>query len=134
MLKLCPGCMAKHIPANEPEGRCLECRRKKQKAHDARRGTASQRGYGKKWRDLRAAAIAAQPWCSFCHHPGSRDNPLSADHVVEKARGGSDDPSNIRVFVLAVQPAAAARSSNPRRPAGKAESSQANRDDAPSVA
>jgi hypothetical protein len=30
-MRMCPECF-KHIPANEPEGRCLECRRVKQKA------------------------------------------------------------------------------------------------------
>jgi hypothetical protein len=63
-------------------GRCRRCLKSYQRAKDQRRGSASQRGYGKQWHKLRAAAIAVQPWCALCHHPGSKDNPLSADHIV----------------------------------------------------
>jgi HNH endonuclease len=96
------------------------------------RGTASQRGYGKEWRRLRAAAIAAQPWCTFCRHPGSKENPLSADHIVEKARGGTDDPSNIRDLCRRCNQQRLGAQANPAGQQAYRPSPQANRDDAPS--
>jgi hypothetical protein len=46
----------------------------------------------------RDAAIAAQPGCSVCGHPGSRDNALTGDHVVVPvAHGGAHGP--LRIFV-----------------------------------
>jgi 5-methylcytosine-specific restriction endonuclease McrA len=31
---------------------------------------------------------------------GQTDNPPTADHIVAKANGGTDDPSNLRVLCL----------------------------------
>lgn len=69
-----------------------------QRQQDRQRGNATQRGYDRQWRALTAAAITAQPWCSWCLHPGSPDNPLTGDHVRPKAAGGPNDASNVRVL------------------------------------
>jgi len=58
-----------------------------------RAGTTKQRGYGHKWRLLSEAMVKAHPWCSVC---GRRDD-LTLDHIVPKARGGTDAVSNLRV-------------------------------------
>jgi 5-methylcytosine-specific restriction protein A len=100
----------KHIPADAREGKCDECRRHAQRAKDQRRGSASARGYGSQWRRLRDQVIAAHPFCSNCRHRGSKDNPLSVDHIVQREHGGSDDPSNLRVLCL---------DCNKRRPRGR---------------
>jgi 5-methylcytosine-specific restriction endonuclease McrA len=97
-LVVCAGCM-KHIPACRP-ALCPDCRRQKQRQRDQRRGSPSQRGYGAEWRRLRKQVIEAQPWCTFCKHTGSKDNPLSVDHIVQRQHGGTDDPSNLRVLCL----------------------------------
>lgn len=74
-----------------PVTRCQQCTR----VADRRRGTAEQRGYGTAWRALRAKLLRGA-YCVICGHPGSTNNPLSLDHVVPKARGGSDDPGNLQ--------------------------------------
>lgn len=101
-LALCAGCMH-HFPVVDlKRGRCPSCLKSQQRAKDQRRGTASQRGYGKAWRELRAQLIAAHPYCSNpdCREPITKDNPLSVDHIVQRQHGGSDDPSNLRVLCL----------------------------------
>ncbi|WP_078906556.1 HNH endonuclease [Streptomyces sp. NRRL S-378] len=50
--------------------------------------------YDYRWQKSRAAAIAAQPWCSFC----GTGSDLTGDHILPLSRGGTSDPSNIRVL------------------------------------
>src|SRR5512133_2108957 len=90
-------CAKVHVP---PGTMCPECRRKRNKAHDARRPPASQRGYGHQWRKLRAEMISAHPFCSMCGHPGSHDNRLSVHHIRPKADGGTDERSNLAVLCM----------------------------------
>lgn len=40
--------------------------RAREKAHDAKRGSARSRGYDSKWDRERAAFLALHPTCSFC--------------------------------------------------------------------
>jgi 5-methylcytosine-specific restriction enzyme A len=108
-LGMCAGCFRHFAVAELKRGRCRPCRARQQQAKDQRRGTASQRGYGADWRKLRAQIIAAHPYCSACGHPGSKDNPLSVDHILQRQHGGSDDRSNLRVLCS---------SCNKRRPRG----------------
>lgn len=96
-MRLCPGCGTR----TRTPGRCPACKRKHQRERDQLRGSSSQRGYGAAWRKLRAAVIQAQPYCTFCGHTGSTDNPLSVDHIKPRVEGGTDDPSNLRVLCLA---------------------------------
>jgi len=65
---------------------------------DQQRGSSTQRGYGTDHRRLRAEAIKRQPWCGRCGHTGSADNPLSADHVQPKSRGGASEAGNLQVL------------------------------------
>ena len=61
-------------------------------------GTGSRcRDHARAWKKLRnadrpiaKAVIAASPRCAQCGHTGSADNPLTADHVVPLARGGTN--------------------------------------------
>jgi hypothetical protein len=55
---------------------------------------------------------------------------LSADHIVEKARGGTDDPSNIRVLCLRCNQQRLGAQANPAGQQAYRPSPQANRDDA----
>lgn len=61
-------------------------------------GTRQARGYGREWELLSRSVVASHPYCSSCGHRGSRDNPLTCDHVVPKAAGGTDDPTNLCVL------------------------------------
>lgn len=58
------------------------------------RPSASARGYGARWRRLRAAVLAARPVCEDCRREGATD----VDHVVARARGGTDDEANLRAL------------------------------------
>jgi hypothetical protein len=58
--------------------RCSSCQSKR----DARRGTTTERGYGADHQRRAKAAIRSEPWCSYCGHRGSPENPLTADHVI----------------------------------------------------
>lgn len=80
-----PGC-----PALVERGYCDAHR--PPRAPDAR-PSASARGYGARWRVLRDAYLAEHPRCVVCGGPADE-----VDHVVPKARGGSDDRSNLRAM------------------------------------
>jgi hypothetical protein len=61
-----------------------------------------------KWKKVRArvladAQAAGLQTCPICHVPldfetGKKPNSAEVDHVVPYARGGTDDPSNLRVI------------------------------------
>lgn len=65
-------------------------------AHQLPTRKTSERGLGWSYQKARAEVIKAQPWCSICMHPGSRKNPLTADHVLHRSQGGDSDLSNLR--------------------------------------
>lgn len=85
-----PGC-----PQLTTATRCSLHQRSKQRTTDARRGSPTQRGYGPPWQRARKAVLRLVPYCVDCGHEGSKDNPLSVDHIVPKVRGGSDDDDNL---------------------------------------
>lgn len=58
--------------------------------------TRTQRGYTNAWLRISRAAIKAQPWCSVSTCMATED--LTTDHIVPKARGGTDEPSNCQVL------------------------------------
>ena len=70
--------------------RCYLCGR----AHDRHRRANPTARYGPGYRARHRAAIDAEPWCHAdpCRYPdtaGSRANPLTADHPIPIAAGGS---------------------------------------------
>lgn len=95
--KPCLGCRK---PTTRPGSRCSNCAPAWTRQRDQRRGTVVERGYDSEYQKARAAVIRAQPWCSApgCMHPGSPDNPLTADHVVSLALGGTNDLANLRTM------------------------------------
>jgi 5-methylcytosine-specific restriction enzyme A len=88
-----PGC-----PELTRTTRCTTHTRERQRTVDRARGTAAERGYGWAWQRLRAQALRAQPWCSYCFDQGSPSNPLTIDHRWPKARGGTDELDNLQVL------------------------------------
>ena len=78
---------------------CLICstlsRESRCESHRLERPSATERGYGSSWRRLSASVIAEYGSCVDCGHAGSPDNPLTADHIVAKANGGTDDRWNL---------------------------------------
>ena len=81
---------------------CLDCGRLTQDtrcpphriAHDnaryARRGTTTERGLGYQHQLQVAEQIAAVPVCQRCGHTGTADNPLTGEHGVARADGGTE--------------------------------------------
>lgn len=78
-------------------GPCLKHQRKvalpveRPRLYDDRRGSSAQRGYGYAWRKRREEFIKKNPICRRCTRPTS-----DVDHIVPRARGGSDDDSNLQ--------------------------------------
>ncbi|WP_240102715.1 HNH endonuclease [Streptomyces sp. MUM 16J] len=74
-----------------------------QHRQDQIRGSAHQRGYGSQWRKTAAQAVATHraqygDWCPGWRVPAHETSDLTADHIVPKARGGSDEPANCQVL------------------------------------
>ena len=62
--------------------------------HD--RQSASARGYGARWRKLRAFVLQRDDYlCQSCRRAGRLAPAASVDHVTPKFLGGSDDPDNL---------------------------------------
>ncbi len=59
------------------------------------RPSAGLRGYGARWRKLRAWYLARHPLCEW---PGCEQPATDVDHRVPRARGGSDQPSNLQAL------------------------------------
>ena len=78
-----------------------ECRRaferEKSRRRRAKKGTTSQRGYDTRHQKLRALAIAQHPYCVDCGAQGTKENPLTADHVVPLSQGGLTALGNLEV-------------------------------------
>lgn len=54
--------------------------------------SSSARGYGSRWRKLRALKLAEQPVCEACR----RAMATTVDHIKPKARGGGDEWENLQ--------------------------------------
>jgi 5-methylcytosine-specific restriction protein A len=67
--------------------------------------SSTQRGYDYRWRQIVARAIREQPWCSRC----GRTDRLSGDHIIPLSKGGTDDPSNVRVLCISCNSAKGGR-------------------------
>lgn len=58
--------------------------------------TTTERGYGWRWQKAREVILAREPLCRPCKQAGRVSPATEVDHVVEKARGGTDDPDNLQ--------------------------------------
>lgn len=79
---------------------------------DAVRGSRHARGYGAAWDKLRAQVRERDlGMCQPCQRAG-RDTPGNeVDHVVPKAQGGTDHPSNLQAICSTCHKAKTARES-----------------------
>jgi 5-methylcytosine-specific restriction enzyme A len=75
--------------------RCPAHQRQADQARDARRGTTAQRGLGAAWQVIARKVIAEEGACRDCGHTGSPANPLTCDHIVPRALGGTDERGNL---------------------------------------
>lgn len=60
--------------------------------HKRRRESAAKRGYGAKWRRLRAYVLRNEPLCRHCKRAPATD----VDHIVPRAKGGTDAMTNLQ--------------------------------------
>lgn len=62
----------------------------------ADRGSRHERGYGTAWEKLRARILKRDGYlCQACQREGRVGPATSVDHIKAKAKGGTDDPSNL---------------------------------------
>ena len=79
------------------DGRYCETHRKANYANqDASRGNSATRGYGAKWRKLRALVLHEEPLCRACLAIGKTEAATEVDHIVPRALGGTDDRENLQ--------------------------------------
>lgn len=89
LLTYCQGLPGRPCTNLVPRGRCPSCAPEWERI---RRPSSNTRGYDADWRRRVAAAIAAEPWChwpSGCRYEIDERNPLTGDHPVARAAGGS---------------------------------------------
>ncbi len=62
--------------------------------------SAHRRGYGRRWEKLARCFLAANPLCvdPFGDHAGRVVPAECVDHIVPRARGGTDDLSNLQAL------------------------------------
>jgi len=82
-----PGCPAivrtRYCPTHEAAVR---------RRQDRNRPSSTARGYGHRWRQLRARVLAQQPYCAC----GARTTQV--DHIVPLSRGGMHERANLRAM------------------------------------
>lgn len=84
-----PGC-----PEIAPRGgKCPACKREERRALDRRRGSASHRGYGAEWREIRARVLRKRPVC--CAPEGCDRLAEEVHHIVALRAGGTHDEANL---------------------------------------
>ena len=65
------------------------------------RGTSHARGYGWAWQKLRARILARDMHlCQPCERAGKTTPAREVDHIVPKAKGGTDDPDNLEAICI----------------------------------
>lgn len=63
------------------------------------RATAAERGYGHRWRALRAMVLRRDRHvCQLCLAAGRATPATEVDHRVPKSQGGTDDPANLQAI------------------------------------
>jgi 5-methylcytosine-specific restriction protein A len=60
------------------------------------RRSATARGYGVFWQGARRAVLMHEPLCRPCTAAGRVSAATEVDHIIPKARGGTDDLDNLQ--------------------------------------
>lgn len=78
-----------HRPRNVPT------KAERVREFDHVRGSAAARGYGRRWQKLRLLVLHEQP---LCETPGCGQMATDVDHIIAKAKGGTDERGNLRAL------------------------------------
>ena len=71
--------MPSRPPVHKPPGH--QDRQEQSRRYDQRRGSAGSRGYGRRWRKLRAVVLAQEPLCRRCNAEGKTKAAEHLHHV-----------------------------------------------------
>lgn len=81
---------------------CEEHQKAETSAYDRERGSAAARGYGARWRRLRAMVLASNPLCADPFGEHARNHEVVAatdvDHIIALVRGGTNELSNLQAL------------------------------------
>lgn len=62
-----------------------------------RTGSTTDRGYGYAWQKLRKRILERDKYlCMLCAEQGRLSEATDVDHIINKAKGGTDDESNLQ--------------------------------------
>ncbi len=75
--------------------RCEEHAAQSRCRYEDARPSRHARGYGPEWDRLRRRILQQHPWCMW---PGCPELATDVDHIVPKARGGTDDWDNLQAL------------------------------------
>jgi len=76
-------------------GRCQVHARDSRRRYEVMRASASERGYGSRWRKIRAQFLKVHKWCAW---PGCSKLAVDVDHILPRAKGGTDDWDNLQAL------------------------------------
>lgn len=88
-----PGC-----PGLVRDGTCSVCgllRAQASRVHDERRGSASSRGYDRRWQRIRAVQLRSHPLCEDCAQGQRVVAASEVHHIVALRDGGTHEASNL---------------------------------------
>ena len=94
-------CKKCKMPCNSKDGYCDECE-KSTFSYDQRRGSASSRGYDRRWEKARLAFLVANPLCVHCKAEGRIERATVVDHIVDH-KGDRErfwDKSNLQALCV----------------------------------
>ncbi|MBI9042903.1 MAG: HNH endonuclease [Anaerolineaceae bacterium] len=77
---------------------CIKHKKERGNSYENKRGSSSKRGYGSRWRSIRNQILKQNPLCVLCLEADRVTAATEVDHIIPKARGGTDFPSNLQAL------------------------------------
>ncbi len=84
---------------HDGSSRCVAHKVQDRSFADSRRGSRHDRGYGSAWTKTRNAVMQRDAGlCQACKRAAVVTPATLVDHIVNKARGGTDEPTNLQAL------------------------------------
>lgn len=83
------------MPTRPPVHRAPGWRQRRPWEHPEGKVTGASRGYGYAWAKIRKRVLAEEPWCRYCLIDGRQAPSTTVDHMINRARGGTDERANL---------------------------------------